>query len=188
MPSGQFSSVFVRGIESNRNWYLVFFNNKQKMLVDVTTPQGRELFDGIRSGKTLYPDDFSKNLVIAHNMLSFGKGKDAKRQGLDFAIKAFNSRPSQAPMREIIFAAGFAGLRSRVNDFCENFINDFAKNKDNYAKEDGYYHKVVVALLASDYLQRIAERKKDAKLMEFYTAKKQEYENEQKRVLKGRRW
>ena len=154
----------------------------------MTTPQGRELFNGISSGKTLYPDGFSKNLVIAHNLLLFGGGKDAKRQGLDFAIKAFNLCPSHAPMQEIITAARFAELRGHVNDFCENCINDFEENKDAYAKEDGYHRKMVVALFASDYLQSIANRKKDAKLVIFYTAKKQEYGCEQRRILKGKSW
>ena len=188
MPSARFDKPFVRGLEHNPDWPLVFCNNKQKLFVDVTTPQGRELFKGIHSNKTLYPDDFSKSLVIAHNMFLFGKGKAEKKRGLDFAIKAFKLNPSQAPMRKIISAARFAELRPLVNNFCENYIDDFTKNKNRYTKQDGYHHRVVVGLLAADYLRRIAERQKNTKLAESYADKKQEYKNERKRVLKEKRW
>ena len=64
-----YNGPFVKGIERNPNWPLVFFNNTEKLFIDITTPQGKELFEGISNGKTLYPDEFSKDLIIAYNML-----------------------------------------------------------------------------------------------------------------------
>jgi hypothetical protein len=62
------SYYFVKALEHDPNWRLVFLNNKQKLFVDTTTPQGKELFENI-GGKTVYPDDFSKNLTLAHKIL-----------------------------------------------------------------------------------------------------------------------
>jgi len=188
MPSAEVNKPFSRGLEHNPNWPLVFFNNKQKLFVDVTTPQGKKVFEGIFNGKTLYPDEFSRNLIIAHNMLLFGKGEDARKRGLDFAIKAFELNPSQAPAREILYATKFAELKPLVNDFYKNYFDDFARNKNLYAKQDGYLHRIWVALLTTDYLQRIAKSQKNTKLAQFYGAKRREYNNEQKPLHKRKRW
>ncbi len=188
MPRDQFNTPFVKGLEYNPNWPLVFVNNRQKLFVDVTTPQGRELLEGIFNDKILYPDDFSKNLIKAHNVFLYGREKVAKKQGLDFAIKAFKLNPSQAPMRKIIFAARFAELRPRVNDFCKNYSDDFTKNKNIYAKRNGYHHRIIAALVTSGYLQKIAEKQKNTELAQFYEAKWKEYNDEQKQLIKRKRW
>jgi len=188
MPSAEVNKPFSRGLEHNPNWPLVFFNNKQKLFVDVTTPQGKKVFEGIFNGKTLYPDEFSRNLIIAHNMLLFGKGEAARKRGLGFAIRAFELNPSQAPAREILYATRFAELKPLVNDFCKNYSDDFEINKNLYAKQDGYLHRIWVALLTTDYLQRIAKVQKNTKLAQFYGAKRREYNNEQKPLHKRKRW
>ncbi len=188
MPAGQFDKPFAKGLESNPNWPLVFFNNKQKLFIDITTAQGKKLFGGIANGKTLYPNDFSKNLIFAHYLLLPKREKSAHKQGLDFAIKAFKLNPSQAPIGKIMYAATFAELRPRVNKFCQDYIDDFTENKNRYAKEDGYHHKIAAALNAASYLQRIAERQKDTKLVQSYSDKKKEYNNERKQLIKKKRW
>ncbi len=188
MPAGQFNKPFVKGLENNPNWPLVFFNNKQKLFIDITTTQGKELFAGISKGKTLYPNDFSRNLIFAHYLLLPKREKAAHKQGLDFAIKAFKLNPSQAPMGKIIFAATFAELRPRVNKFCKDYIDDFTENKNRYAKQDGYHHRIAAALNAASYLQRIAETQKNTKLVQFYSDKTKEYNDERKQLLKRKRW
>ena len=188
MPSGQSNIPFVKGLETNRNWPLVFFNNKQKLFVDVTTPQGRELFKGIFNNKTLYPDDFSRNLIKAHNMLLFGTTETVRKQALGLAIKAFRLKPSQAPMQKILFTARFGELKPRVDDFCKNYFDDFTKNRDIYAGQDSYHHRTVAALLAGSYLRKVAESRKNTKLAQFYAARIKEYSNEQKQLVKRKRW
>jgi len=183
-----YNGPFVKGIERNPNWPVVFFNNKQKLFIDITTPQGKELFEGIFNGKTLYPDEFSKNLIIARNMLSFGKSRTEKKQGLDFAIKAFNLHPSQAPMRIILSAAKYAELQPLVSDFCKNYFDEFAKDKGLYAKQDGYLHRIWAALVAGKYLQANAIKQGNTKLAQFYGAKMKEYHNEQEPLHKKKRW
>ncbi|MHC4498021.1 MAG: hypothetical protein ACYS21_02775 [Planctomycetota bacterium] len=58
MPAGQFDTPLVRGLQLNDKWSAVFVNNKQKLFVDIRTDRARELFQGISTGKTFYPDEF----------------------------------------------------------------------------------------------------------------------------------
>ncbi len=204
MPSAAYTDSrktsyhFVRGLEHNPNWLLVFYNNKQKLFVDARTPRGRELFDGIRelfdgisNGKILYPDDFSKNLTLAHNLFLFaGNDKTKRKQALDFAIEAFESNKSQTPIQEIIYVGSrrFPELRPRINEFCKNYFDDFTQNKDSYVKEDGYFHRIVAALNAGGYLRAVADKQKNTELVRSYDAKMKEYKSEQIRLLKNKRW
>jgi hypothetical protein len=188
MPANQFDKPFVRGLEHNPDWPVVFLNNEQKLFVDITTPQGKQLFEGIFTGKTLYPDDFSKNLIQAHYLLLAGRTEADHKKGLALAIKAFQLNPSQVPMQKIIYATRFPELRVAVYNFCKGYFDDFVENKNRYARKHGYHNRIVAALLAANYLQRIAEKQEDTKLVEFFAAKKQEYQNERRTVVKTKRW
>jgi hypothetical protein len=183
-----YNGPFVRGIERNPNWPLAYFDNKQKLFVDISTPQGKELFEGIFNGKTLYPDDFSRNLILAYNMLSFGKSIPEKKQGLDFAIKAFNLYPSQAPMQLILSARQYAELQPLIGDFCKNYLDEFAKNKGLYVKQDGYLDRIWTTLFACKYLQEGARIQENTELAQFYDAKWNEYNDEQKPLVKKKGW
>jgi len=187
MPALQFNTPFVIAIERNPNWRLVFFNNKQKLFVDVTTPQGMQLFKGIFTGKTLYPDEFSRTLMLAHNMLFFVNGNAAKQKGLDLAIRALQLNPSQTTMREVVFAARFPELRARVEKVCKDYFEDFVKNKSRYMKEDGYHDRLVAAFMAADRLASI-EREKDPELAKFCAAKSSEYKKEREAMLAAKMW
>jgi len=189
MPVTLTTETFIKSIERSHNWPLIFFNNRQKLFVDIQTPQGRELFNGISNGKTLYPDDFSRNLIRAHNMLLFGKKMSEKEQGLDFAIKAFELNPSPAPMLEIILVATrFAELMPRINRFCKTYFDDFTKNKEHWAKRDGQHQRMKAARLAAIHLRKIARSQKNTELVQFYDARIKEYSNEQRQLIEAKRW
>ncbi len=201
MPQGQYrtpppqeyyqktSYHAIQGIERNSNWPLVFFNNKQKLYVDVRTPQGKELFDGIFNGKTLYPDDFHENLIRARSWLFYRRGIAEKRKGFDFAVKAFNLNPSPAPMREIMLvASGFAEIRPDVNKFCENYVCEFTENEADWPELDGYRNRVEAARLACFYLGDVARTEGNTKLANFYAAQEKKCLRELLRVAQSKRW
>jgi len=189
MPAAEFDSVFARGLEHTLNWVIVFLNNKQKILVNYATAQGKKLFDGIENGKTLYPDDFSRDLTLAHNLLVYAKDVAQRRRGLDLAIKACNSNPSPASMLEIMVnAARFTELVPQVNSFCKNYIDSFTKNKEVYTRQDGYRLRLDAARLACVHLERVARAQADAKLAESYTARIREYEAEREKISDEQRW
>ncbi|MHC4394840.1 MAG: hypothetical protein ACYS1A_04225 [Planctomycetota bacterium] len=186
MPAGQFSSAFVKSIEHTNSWQIVFLNNKQRMFVDTKSPQGEQFFNKVLQGKAVYPDKFSRNLIFAHNLLLFGQGKTAKKQGLDFAIAAFNLNPSQTPMQKILLFARFTELKPRVDKFCKDYVDNFIKNKADWVKLDGFHHRIVAAMLACDHLRKVAEKQRNKELAKFYIAKRREFRNERGRVVKNR--
>ncbi|MFA5252076.1 MAG: hypothetical protein WC454_05785 [Phycisphaerae bacterium] len=179
-----YNGPFVKGLERHPDWSLVFFNNTEKIFVDVTTPQGKELFEGIFKGTTLYPDEFSRNLTVAYNTV----GGDSKKQSLDFAIKAFDLYPSQAPLQVILPLSKYPETQPIVSDFCKNYLDVFEKNKSLYAKQDGYLNRIWAALVINRYLREGAARQGNAELVQFYDAKMREYQNEQDPMQKGKRW
>jgi len=179
---------FVKGLEHNPDWPAVFVNNKQKLFVDVTTPQGQELFNGIFNGKTLYPDDFSKNLILSHNMLLFGKDESVKKHGLEYAIKAFSLEPSVAPTERILYAARYAELKPITDDFCKNYFDTFEKYKHLWVKQDGYHNRAAAATLAGSYLRAVAKKQGDINLVQFYDAKIGEINNDINQLNTKKRW
>ena len=186
MPANQFNTAFVKGIERTKEWQLVFLNNKQKLYVDTTSPQGKELFNKVLQGKAVYPDAFSENLIMAHNILLFGKGIDTKKQGFDFAVKAFELNPSQTPIQKILLFARFNELKPKVETFCKDYFNRFLANKADLAKLDGFHHRIVAAMLACDHLRKTAQRQKNKELTQFYLTKQREFRAERSKVLKSR--
>jgi hypothetical protein len=186
MPANQFNTAFVKGIERTKDWQLVFLNNKQRLYVDTKNPQGKEFFDRVLYGKAIYPDKFSENLIMAHNILLFGKGTNAKKQGLDLAIKAFDLHPSQTPMQKILLFARFNELKVQVERFCKDYCDRFLENKADWIKQDGYHHRIVAAMLACDYLRKSAEKQNNKELAKFYLTKQREFRSERKNVLKNR--
>jgi hypothetical protein len=188
MPSGEFDSPFVRGIEHNKDWALVFHNNKMKLLVDMTTPQAQALFQGIRTGDTVYPDEFSKNLILAHHLLSPNKTAEEHKEGLECVKEAFDSYPSQAPMLRMLSSAGYPELGADVVRYAERYFKGFVEQKKSLARQDGYYHRIVAAMNAATYLREIAKRRGDTKGIAFYNSKLREYSEEQKELVLSKRW
>jgi hypothetical protein len=189
MPAGEFDSVFVRSLEYNRNWVLVFMNNKMKMFVDYTTAQGKALFDGIDTGQTRYPDDFSRSLTLAHNYLLYGNDNWQRKRGLDLAIQAFSLNESPTPMLELIVsAARFAELVPLVTRFCREYQDRFAKNKDTYIRQDGYRLRLEAARLACVHLQKVTRQQGNVKLAQSYGDMMRVYERERFRLSQEKRW
>jgi len=162
MPAAQFDCTFVQAIERNPDWRIVFVNNKEKIYVDITTPKGKQLYDGMLDDTTRYPDDFCKYLARAHRLLMWEPDVAAKRQGVAYAIKAFSLNQSAGPMLELILtAARFVELRPEVTRHCWAWYDDFNKNKDRYVKEHGYRLRLQAARLACLHLRRLAETELD---------------------------
>jgi hypothetical protein len=196
MPAGVFADPeqksgyhAIRGLESNLNWQLVFFNDRQKLYVDVRTPRGRELFDGVSNGKTIYPDDYHRSLIRAHVQLLYREGLAEKKKGLDLAIRAFNLNPSPTPMLEIIVvAARVRQLRSDITRFCKAYFDEYIKSEDSWAKQDGSRLKTEAVRLACIHLKNVAKVGKDTKLENFYAAKESEYSGRLREIAQLKRW
>ncbi|MFC1793325.1 hypothetical protein ACFL3Q_07040 [Planctomycetota bacterium] len=179
----------IRGFEQNPNWPIVFFNNRQKLFVDIRTPRGRELFEGIFNGKTIYPDDYHKNLISAHSWLYYRPGIEEKKKALDFAIKAFHLKPSPTTIWEMRrMATSFVELNPGVDKFCLDYFNEFIEKKDVWAKQDGYRHKVEAVQLACYHLRMRAQAQRNTERVSFYAGKENEYGDELLRIHQSKRW
>lgn len=188
MPAGQFDTVFVRALTYMPEWQLIFLNNEQKLFVDARTPQGKELLRGIWTGKTKYPTKFSEYLIKAHRLLMSEGNSENHRKGFEFAKKAFAERPSQSPLRKIMFAARYRELRKEVFTFCREYFKSFEENKDALAGEDGYHRKLVSALLSAQYLSQVEKNRGNMEKASEYSAKYRKYRKERKQLIEPKRW
>jgi len=178
----------IKSLEYHPNWRLVFYNNRQKLFVDITTPQGQKLFDGISDGTTLYPDDFHKNLICAHTWLMHRTGLVDRMKGLDFAVRAFELNQSPTPMMEILTFANFAELKPNVDKVCEIYFRHYSEDRDTWSRQDGYRLKTLAAQLACYHLRYAARSRGDRKLEEFYAEKEAECFGELTRISENKRW
>ena len=61
---------------------------------------------------------------------------------------------------------------------CKEYFDEFEKNKALYAKQDGYYYKIIAALYAVIYLQESAQIQQNTEMSQLYQEKRAEYGNE----------
>ena len=188
MPTGQFETPFVKGLEHHTNWTMVFFNDKQKMFVDRTTPQGKQLFEGIFTGKTVYPDNFTRNLIKAQHWFSLTQDPNARKQALEFAKEAFGLNQSQAPIRLILYATRSPELKAEAEGFCKEYFDQFEKNRDEWSHQDGYHHRIAAVLNVGSYFREVAKRANNTELMQSYDTKMSQYHAERQELLRKKRW
>ena len=125
--------------------------------------------------KTIYRDDFYRNIVLANILL---QNEQTAEQGFDFAVKAFKAYPCRTSILEVLSAIRFSKLRDKAYAQCKEYSEEFEKNKEIYAGQDGYYYKIATAIYAAIYLQEAAQIQHNDDLADFYQLKRTEYGNE----------
>ncbi|HEY5505620.1 MAG TPA: hypothetical protein VIK28_10725, partial [Sedimentisphaerales bacterium] len=159
MPSNQFDTPFVKGLEHSSSWRLVYLDDKQKLYVDISTPRGLEIFKGIDDGNTIYPEKYYRNIMIAHNTLVFGNSPEQLTRGLQCALSAFEESPTRTTMFLIQkYYEYYPQLRPEIDTFWQKALEDFHLNKQKYLSSDGYYFRAVGALMAMGHLQPAANK------------------------------
>lgn len=188
MPANQFDKSFVYGLEHDPNWRVAFINNRQKLFVNITTEPGRQLFDGMFTGQTTYPDEFTANLSVGRNLL-VQRDEDQKQKGLEMVIKAFHLDPSPGPMLDLLLiAAQFPQLRQRVDEICIEYTTHFEANKSSYAGHDGYNLRLEAARLALVRLRQLAEAQSNTEAAETYARQMKQYLSERDSIASRKRW
>jgi hypothetical protein len=170
MPANQLDQVFCRGLDKNPKWRPVFMNDKEKLYVDIMTPRGLELFKGIEDGTTRYPDDYSRNVIVGHDIWAYNE-KDPARiaKGLECVIAAIKENPTRLPMQLIqIYYEQYPALRPKIFEFWKGYMDDFMANKKTYLSRDGYHYRAAAALTAMAYIGPIAEKQNDKAVVEQY--------------------
>ncbi len=188
MPSNQFDIPFVMALEDSPDWRTVFTNNKQKLFVDTRTEAGRRLYEDAMARRLRYPDEFSANMAIGHNLL-LSPNAEQRKQGLDLVIKAFEEEPSPAPILDmLLIAARYEDLRKRVDDACLDFATDFETNKSKYAGHDGYNLRIEAARLCLLRAEQAAKAVGDTKTAQLCNSRMAEYIKQRNRISDTKRW
>lgn len=189
MPIGSKSELIIKSLEAHPDWAVAFYNNKQKMLVDTKTEQGESLIVGIGDGSTKFPDEFSRHLTVAHNILSVNKNPQQAKLGLKHAIAAFEAYPCQVAMVEItgvVFKFKDQELTRSAIAFCDMFYKDFTQNKHTYKEQHGYLNYLTSALNAGNLLSRAYSADEDRK--NSYLKDMADFKKEATELHSGRMW
>ncbi|UCC98352.1 MAG: hypothetical protein JSW66_00375 [Phycisphaerales bacterium] len=179
----------IKGIEYNPNWRLVFLSRRQKLFVDIRTQRGKELFGGILTGQTRYPDDYHRNLILARTYFLFLPELADRKRGLDHALEAFKQRRSPTPMLETMaFGAKYPDLKPEVDKFCEAYVQEFTQNQELWAQQDGYRLHLESARLACYHLKTAARARGDMEVASRYALKESECLDETAWLSASKRW
>ncbi len=188
MPTNQFETPFVKGLEYAQSWRLIFLSDKQKLFVDISTPRGKQLFDGIEDGNSIYPDEVYRDIMIAHNSLLYEKTPERLTRGLEFAIKAYEADPTRTPLQLIqIYYDRYPQLRQSIEEFFQKVVDDFEANKKEYCKHSGYYFRAVGVLIGISRLEPHAVEQNKKDVIELYEREKAELQKVIEE-MQDRRW
>jgi len=186
MPVTEINSDFMMGLQRRTNWRTAFMDNYQFLMFDTDTDRGKALLADILDGKARFPNEFSRNLTLAKNLLLF-QDPNRARQGLAHAIKAFDLHNSQGPMQLIVHEAArrHPHLREAANARIKKFLDDFIENKDEYAREGGYVQRLVAAMIAANHL---AADRRHPEYRTRYGGLEDEYRKERQLISIRSRW
>jgi len=156
------------------------------MLVDIKTEQGEKLYEGVFTGETKFPDEYSRLLTAAYTFVRSAEDSVIK-QGVVLLAKALELNPSQKVVIELLRSAKrHKDSETVVGDILKSYFEQFVANKAKYKEEDGYGNKLVAAMLSGDYLSSI--NNKTPKLADYYRNRVKEYRKEHSNFQKTSRW
>jgi hypothetical protein len=188
MPTSQFDTPFTNGLEYSPDWRMVYMDDKQRLFADVTSSAGEHLFQGIFTGKTVYPDEYSRKLTTGHNQLLF-QDPAQKKKGLELLIEAMEENFAPGPLLEmLLIGSQFPDLRPRIDEICEQYAKDFEKNIRAYAGRDGFNIRLEAIRLVMIRLQQTALSSQNKQLAEAFDRQIDLYEGQRTAILSKKRW
>ena len=189
VPREQYLSNFYTVLNYSSSWQPVFMDNNYTLFTDTSDERGRQLFEGIGSGATRYPNSFTRNLNQGHYKLLRGKFAKERAQGLEQLIAAFDEYPSKAPLVDIIQTASrFPRLQATVTEFSENRLNDFERHKPEYEQRNGYALHLFAMKMLCEYVHSTALKREDSSKADLYAEKSAQYDIELHELGLARKW
>jgi hypothetical protein len=186
MPTSQVETDFLRGLDTDPNWRVVYIDEEQRLYVDIRTQQGNDVFTGMFTGQTKFPDEATKQITLGYTLVRTQK-EDSVSGGCDLLAQAFMNRPSQVSVIELIHAANFyPKFRGALSAVLARYFDDFISNKQAYMKQDGYRDRAIAAMLAGNYLAGVNGNNPD--MAAKYKAYMQEFSKEQQKLNRDSRW
>jgi hypothetical protein len=188
MPSDQFGKPFADGLEYSPDWRTVYLDGEQKLFVDVNSPPGKEFFQGMFTGKTVYPNPDAAKLTTGHNLL-LSREIAQKKTGLRLLTEVMNQTPTPAPVLETLMMGWqFPELRPQIAETCQQYVQDFERNQRTYAGEHGYALRLSALRLALTLLQEAAQSSRNMQLAETYGKQIESCEAQRAQILMSKRW
>jgi len=186
MPTAQIDSDFIRGLNTNSNWRVVYIDEEQRIYVDVKSQQGREVYTGMFTGQAKFPDDFTKLLTVGYNLVRLQNEEQVKK-GCELMAQAFMQHPSQITALELIHAASYyPKFRDSMVSAFSRYFDDFVEKKQIYMGQDGYREKIIAAMLTGDFLANA--NRNNPSLVDKYRAHLKEFAEKQQRINENSRW
>jgi hypothetical protein len=188
MPSDQFDKPFTDGLEFSRDWRTVYLDDQQKLFVDANSPQGKEFFQGMFTGKTTYPNPYSAKLTTGHNLL-LSREVAQKRTGLRLLTGVMSQIPAPAPvLQTLMIGWQFPELRPQITETCQQYMQDFQRNQRVYAGQHGYAQRLEAVRSALMLLQEAAKSSRNMQLAETYGKQIESYDAQRAQILMSKRW
>jgi hypothetical protein len=188
MPNNQFDKPFTDGLEYSSDWRIVYMDDKQRLFADITSLEGEQLFEGMFTGKTIYPDGYSAKLTTGHNLLLF-QDPAQKKKGLELLIGAMEENFAPGPLIEMLMIGSqFPDLRPRIDEICEQYAKDFSENVKAYAGRDGFNVRLEAIRLVMIRLQQVAQSNHSRELAAVYDRQIEAYEDQRETILLTKRW
>lgn len=186
MPYNQSQETFMRSIKTQDNWRTVFLDDYQEMLVDIDTEKGKELYTKAVIDKTAeYPGEFSKNLVLAHNLIRI-PNDDVANEGVESAIKALDILPCRISMIQMVYASRHPKFGVRANQAIEKYLEQFERDYEQLKKQGGFSQKAVAAVIGANHLAGI--NRNDKQKAQYYAALAKKYSQAHKRLTTAAMW
>ena len=136
--------------------------------------------------QAVYPDEFSRYLSTGQLLIGIND-REMSLRGFEYLKKAFELSPSESVMRIIVSCLNLGHIKPRVYPYIEEYLKEFIANKDMYAKDDGYFQKLMAARMSAIYMSSRYKRK-DPEKAKFYGEIAKEYTTEFKTKSEAAIW
>lgn len=153
MPTLQASSVFMQGVLRAPSWKTVYLDSCQQMVVDIETPQGKELADSILAETAFFSDDLSRHLSTAMLILETQNAQYINQMA-EHAAKAFQVRPCVSSYMVMQNAMQWPPFREQGRQILKDFFEDVCSRQDQLRKQAGVAELLTVAGFAANYLAK----------------------------------
>lgn len=164
-------SFFMRALKQTPNWKTAYLDNTQHLLVNINTPQGKQLIDKILADEAIFPDSYCKNITTS---TAISENNDRERfNDLYPLIKgAFEERQDSTSTLGMIRVASLPKIRPKIAADLQTYLDDFIQHQNVYQKQAGYYHRLASAELSIRFLStyRPKEKKKYEEFSEMFRA------------------
>ncbi len=150
--------VLVKALGTHPEWQLVYSDDTHKLFVNATSAEGQRLINGIATGDTVYPDEYTRHTSLACFYQGKGPSSEADGVGLEHAIKAFQINPSVCAAQMIIkWKTESHELIERKKMICEGYVNQYEAHHAAFRHQVGFAQRRQAAQEMTAFVHRFKD-------------------------------